>query len=92
MYALAGTHGVACVGIRAFAGFKLPTGVDKTSGVVKGNYFYVVGGAINPDVAQSTVYIYDCNAGTWAAGKRTSSRLGPDRASAHPGDSCGVRC
>ena len=76
MYALAGTHGVACVGIRAFAGFKLPTGVDKTSGVVKGNYFYVVGGEINYNVAQSTVYIYDCNAGTWAAGKRPSARAG----------------
>lgn len=67
---------VACVGIRAFAGLKLPTGVDHTSGVVKGNYFYVVGGAINYLVAQSTVYVYDCNAGTWAAGKRTPARAG----------------
>ena len=83
---------MAGVDIPAFAGFKLPTGVDDASGVVKGNYFYVVGGAIYPNVAQNTVYIYDCNAGTWAAGKRTSSRLGPDRASAHPGDSCAVHC
>jgi hypothetical protein len=56
-----------------------------TAGAVKGNYFYVAGGEAPAGTYKNSVYIYDCIAGTWAAGKaqllaRSSRRARPCRA------------
>jgi hypothetical protein len=37
--------------------------------VSKGNFVYLAGGQTGTTTLRS-VHIYDCNAGTWAAGKR----------------------
>ncbi len=49
------------------AGPNLPIGVAYVASASKGNYVYVAGGYTGATTLKS-VYIYDCNAGTWAAG------------------------
>ena len=60
-----------CAGVRfqaaRSAGPNLPINVMYVASASKGNYFYLAGGE-NPTGVLKSVYIYDCNAGTWAAG------------------------
>ncbi len=88
--ALAGTAWRALSG-RASAGPNLPIAVQYVASFSKGNSFYVAGGE-TPSGNVKSVYIYDCNAGTWTTGNgarrarpcRASARLGGSAACAAP--------
>jgi hypothetical protein len=60
---------VRCQAVARSAGPNVPISVMYVASASKGNYFYLAGGATGSTNLKS-VYIYDCNAGTWAAGKR----------------------
>ncbi len=57
---------VRCQAARS-AGPNLPIGVAYVASASKGNSFYLAGGHTGTTTLKS-VYIYDCNAGTWTAG------------------------
>jgi hypothetical protein len=79
-------RGVRCQAARS-AGPNLPISVAFVASASKGNSFYVAGGQ-TPGGTIKSVYIYDCNAGTWAAGNGTR-RARPCRTSARLGGSAG---
>jgi hypothetical protein len=85
-------RGVRCQAAARSAGPNLPISVQFVASFSKGNSFYVAGGETPPSVIIRSVYMYDCNAGTWTTGNgarrarpcRASARLGGSAACAAP--------